>query len=244
MGTRWIDTRWWSTTTTTTTATTKYVNNLFVFTCKLSVFLVCSFANQIPAHQVYNELLGPDAFKDVILDIDYGALGGFNAAFQSGGDFSGGQLPPGITIRPAYTNVDSLNYQQHMFNTARTINAGSENNAYDYGGASSSYNYEGASNAYNATGGQQFDVAKAIFNQVDVNHDGSISRDEFQNWAQGAQANYGGQSYATTTTAANYQTSSAGYGGNSFAQASILDNADPAIASILQQSGLGQVVPR
>ena len=91
-------------------------------------------------------------------------MGGFNVAFQSGGDFGGGQLPPGISVRPAYTTVDSLNYQQHMFNTARTINADGQNNNYDLGGASS---------GYNINDGQQFDAAKAIFNQADANRDGT-----------------------------------------------------------------------
>lgn len=174
------------------------------------------FANRIPAHQVYNELLGPDAFKDVILDIDYGALGGLNASFQSSGDFSGGQLPPGISIRPAYTTVDSLNYQQHMFNTARTITAGgNDNNAYAMGG-----------------GGQQFDVAKALFNQADLNRDGAISRDEFRQWAQPATQNY-----------SNTYQSAATSGDQGFYNAALLDGANPSVAAILQQSGIGQVIP-
>jgi len=195
------------------------------------------FANTIPAHQVYNELLGPDAFKDVILDIDYGAMGGFNAAFQSGSDFAGGQLPPGINIRPAYTTVDSLNYQQHMFNTARTINAGGESNNYDFSGAGSNYNIGGTSNAYDVSGGQHFDAAKAIFNQADVNHDGSISRDEFRQWAQAGQQGYGGPSH---TTAANYQTNYKGHN-DTFYQASLFAGADPAVANILQQSDLDKL---
>jgi len=193
-------------------------------------FFISRFANQIPAHQVYNELLGPDAFKDVILDIDYGAMGGFNVAFQSGSDLAGGQLPPGINIRPAYTTVDSLNYQQHMFNTARTINAGGESNSYNIGGTS---------NAYDVSGGQHFDAAKAIFNQADINHDGSISRDEFRQWAQAGQQGYGGQSHTAT---AGYQTNFRGHN-DGFYQASLFAGADPAVANILQQSGLGQVVP-
>jgi EF hand len=179
--------------------------------------LVSRFANRIPAHQVYNELLGPDAFKDVILDIDYGALGGLNASFQSPGDFSGGQLPPGISMRPAYTTVDSLNYQQHMFNTARTINAGgNDSHAYDMSG-----------------GGQQFDVAKAIFNQADVNRDGAISRDEFRQWAQPAMQNYSN----------TYQSASTGGVDQGFYNAALLDGANPSVAAILQQSGIGQVIP-
>lgn len=161
-------------------------------------------------------------------------MGGFNAAFQSGSDFAGGQLPPGINVRPAYTTVDSLNYQQHMFNTARTV--------YAEGGDNSGYNFD-TSNSYNV-GGQQFDAAKAIFNQVDANHDGSISRDEFRQWAQGTQQNYGGQTYATNANyQTNYNVSGGGNANSNFYQASLFDGADPSVANILQQSGLGQVVP-
>lgn len=200
-------------------------------------------AQPIPASQVYNELLGPDAFKDVILDIDYGALGNLNAAFQSTGDFSGGQLPPGISIRPAYTTVDSLKYQQHMFNTARTIYADGSDNSYGYGAAGGNDNYGG---------GQHFDAAKAIFSQVDANHDGSITRDEFQQWAQGGAAGAGGQqNYGEQAYSTHYQNvgaEAANYGaagnpsGNGPYQANILDGGNPAIANILQQSGLGQAL--
>jgi hypothetical protein len=158
-------------------------------------------------------------------------MGGFNVAFQSGTDYAGGQLPPGINVRPAYTSVDSLNYQQHMFNTARTINAGGEN--------SSSYDYNASSSAYGGGGGQNFDVAKAIFNQADINHDGGIDRSEFRQWAQGGQQNPGGQS--SHSASANYQNS--GGGNDGFYHATLFDGANPAVANILQQSGLGQVVP-
>jgi hypothetical protein len=164
----------------------------------------------------------------VILDIDYGALGSFNVPFQTAGDFSGGQLPPGINVRPAYTTVDSLNYQQHMFNTARTINAGGENTNYDLNNVQTSYN--------NYTDGQQFDVSKALFNQVDVNRDGNISREEFQQWAQAGQNNY-----QNTASSAQYN-SSMHSNSHSYQQATIFDGANPAVANILQQSGLGQVV--
>ena len=207
---------------TTTTTTVMLCPPLLRLDHTVPFPVVFRFANRIPAHQVYNELLGPDAFKDVILDIDYGALGSLNASFQSSGDFSGGQLPPGISIRPAYTTVDSLNYQQHMFNTARTIHAGgNDSNAYDMSG-----------------GGQQFDVAKAIFNQADINRDGAISRDEFRQWAQSGTQNYGGQSYSTT-----HQNAPTGGVDQGFYNAALLDGANPSVAAILQQSGIGQVIP-
>ena len=167
-------------------------------------------------------------------------MAGFNVAFQSGGDLNNGQLPPGINVRPAYTTVDSLNYQQHMFNTARTINAGNQNDSYDFNAAAS------GSYATGATDGQQFDVARAIFNQVDANQDGAISRDEFRQWAQGAnQPSYAGQQ-SYSATANNYQASYGNHAGgpqNSVYQAALFDGANPAVANILQQSGLGQVVP-
>ncbi|CAF0907574.1 unnamed protein product [Didymodactylos carnosus] len=114
------------------------------------------FPGAIPPHMVYNELLGPDAFKDVILNIDYGAVEAFNSAFQNGGEgnfptFEGG-MPPGINIRPAYTTVDSLNYQSHMFNTGRTIDAGSNHdNQYlggGYGGGAESDYYSTNNDIY------------------------------------------------------------------------------------------------
>ncbi|CAF4371540.1 unnamed protein product, partial [Rotaria sp. Silwood2] len=45
--------------------------------------------------------------------------------------------------------------------------------------------------------------------------------------------------------AANYQTNVPSYTGSNdgFYQATLFDGADPTIANILQQSGLGQVVP-
>ena len=181
---------------------------------------MCRFPNQIPHQQVYNELLGPDAFKDVILDIDYGALGSLNVPFQSSGDFSGGQLPPGINVRPAYTTVDSLNYQQHMFNTSRTIygDGNANHQQYDFAGASQGQ--------FNSTPTGHFDAAKAIFNQVDTNHDGRISREEFHHWAQGGQTNH---SHVPQSN---------------FNQATVLEGNNPAIANILQQSGLGQALQR
>lgn len=38
-----------------------------------------------------------------------------------------------------------------------------------------------------------FDVKKAMFNQADTNKDGSLSREEFQKWAQGGMNRSGGQ---------------------------------------------------
>ena len=84
-----------------------------------------------------------------------------------------------------------------------------------------------------------------------------ISQGEFRQWAaQGNfQQNYGEQSYPA---APNYQTNTASYGGSTataaaaagaggvgdnFYHATLFDGANPAVANILQQSGLGQVVP-
>ena len=39
----------------------------------------------------------------------------------------------------------------------------------------------------------RFDVKKAMFNQADTNKDGSLSREEFQKWAQGGTNRSGGQ---------------------------------------------------
>ena len=113
-----------------------------------------------------------------------------------------------------------------MFNTARTKHADGQDNNYDF---------SGGSNAYDGSGGQHFDVAKAMFNQADTNRDGGIDRNEFQQWAQGGQQNFGRQSHFAS---ANHEV-----GNNNFYHASLLDGANPAVANILQQSGIGQLIP-
>ena len=85
------------------------------------------------------------------------------------------------------------------------------------------------------TGGQRFDVAKAIFNQVDVNHDGAISREEFRQWAQGNPQNFGGQT--ASQSYGNYYGASTG---NPGAQQQLFTGDSPDVANILRQSGLGQ----
>lgn len=122
-----------------------------------------------------------------------------------------------------------------MFNTARTVHASAGDSSYNYGGASNTYDYGASNSAGNYSGGQQFDVVKAMFNQADTNRDGGISQGEFQNWAQGGQQGYSAQSYST----------SASYGSttNGLYQAGLFAGADPSVANILQQSGLGQVAP-
>ena len=84
-------------------------------------------------------------------------------------------------------------------------------------------------------GGQRFDVAKAIFNQVDANHDGAITRDEFRQWAQGKRQNVGGQ-----TTSQSYGNSYEANTGNIGGQQQVFAGDSPDVANILQQSGLGQ----
>ena len=75
-------------------------------------------------------------------------------------------------------------------------------------------------------GSSNFDVAKAMFRQADTNQDGSISREEFVNWAQNATPNPASQSYSSH--------------GNNFNHANLFAGATPDVANILQQSGLGQ----
>lgn len=41
----------------------------------------------------------------------------------------------------------------------------------------------------------RFDAAKAIFTQANTSKDGSVSRDEFRQWAQGGATQSGGQSF-------------------------------------------------
>ena len=97
----------------------------------------------------------------------------------------------------------------------------------DYG-AIEAYNF-GLQSAGDITAEQftkGFDAAKAIFRQVDANRDGSISRDEFRQWAQGGQQNFSGQTYP------NYD--------NNYQQTQSYGNTNPDIASVLQQSGLAQ----
>ncbi|UJR13598.1 hypothetical protein I4U23_000611 [Adineta vaga] len=67
--------------------------------------------------------------------------------------------------------------------------------------------YSSASTAGGAAGG--FDVAKAIFNQADANHDGTIDRGEFQQWA-GVASNAGG----SVTGASQFDLNAAGASGN------------------------------
>ena len=81
-------------------------------------------------------------------------------------------------------------------------------------------------------GGKKFDAVKAMFNQADVNHDGGISRDEFQQWAKGGVENVSRQSYSSSQTTTN--------SGNNVNHAQLFAGASPEVANILHQSGLGQ----
>ncbi|CAM4820482.1 unnamed protein product [Rotaria magnacalcarata] len=140
------------------------------------------FVNQTSAQPSIHQIFGADDFKDVALNIDYGAIEAYNAGMELPDDFSAAESAGGAA-----------------------------------GG-----------------GGSQFDVVKAIFNQVDTNRDGSISRQEFQQWAQQGGQNYGAQSHANyqaQPTAANY--------GNNFNHTEVLDGSSPQAMNILRQSGLG-----
>ncbi|CAF3338731.1 unnamed protein product [Rotaria socialis] len=140
------------------------------------------FVYQNPAQSSIPQIFGADDFKDVALNIDYGAIEAYNVGMELPDDFSAAQSAGGAA-----------------------------------GG-----------------GGSQFDVAKAIFNQVDTNRDGSISRQEFQQWTQQSGQNYGGQSYGdyqAQPMATNY--------GNNFNHTGVLDGSSPQAMNILRQSGLG-----
>lgn len=134
--------------------------SILIKSLKNTLFFILRFANQTLEQQPFNTLLGADAFKDVVLNIDYSVIEAYNVGIQSAGDITAEKL------------------------------AGS------------------------------FDAAKAVFNLVDTNHDGSISREEFRQWAQGGQQN------SNTQSSSSYQTTTT--------------NANPEIANILQQSGLEQ----
>jgi len=79
---------------------------------------------------------------------------------------------------------------------------------FEYSSYSSASTTGGAGNGGGAAGG--FDVAKAIFNQADANHDGAIDRNEFQQWA----ANAG------VTSGAGSQFDQAGGAGGNYEQSS------------------------
>lgn len=109
----------------------------------------------------------------------------------------------------------------------------------DYG-AIDAYNYamqapEVVPNIPQKGKGSALDIKQTIFNQVDRNHDGSISRDEFLQWSQAGQQGRNVQGAAAYTN--NQQ---------SYAQSSFVNNNDSNldITSILQQSGLTQPTNR
>ena len=82
--------------------------------------------------------------------------------------------------------------------------------------------YSSSSTGGDGTGG--FDAAKAIFSQVDANHDGSIDRNEFQQWATGASQSSGGAQYESkglfnSGAAGNFDSSSFESSGYSLAGA-------------------------
>lgn len=128
---------------------------------------------------------------------------------------------------PFYRFANQYSGQQNFNQLLGTASYNDTSLNIDYG-AIEAYNF-GLQSAGDITAEQftrGFDVAKAIFKQADTNRDGSISRDEFRQWAQSGQQNYAGQGYANH--------------GNQYQQTQSYGNTDPNIARILQQSGLAQ----
>ncbi|CAF0800961.1 unnamed protein product [Rotaria sordida] len=54
--------------------------------------------NQIFGQQGFTPIYGPDDFKDVILNIDYGAMDAYNIGIQAHGGFTDGPIPRGLGI--------------------------------------------------------------------------------------------------------------------------------------------------
>ncbi|CAF3370185.1 unnamed protein product [Rotaria sp. Silwood1] len=90
-------------------------------------------------------------------------------------------------------------------------------------------------------GGPQFDAAKAVFNLADTNKDGVLSRNEFQQWAQGGIQNVGGQLHSIHPTKAGVTTTAIN-NPNNLNLPQVPQGFNPQIANILEQSGLSKFV--
>jgi hypothetical protein len=76
----------------------------------------------------------------------------------------------------------------------------------------SNYEYSASSSGTGASGnaGAGFDAAKAIFSQVDTNQDGTVDRNEFQQWVSGAGR------FSAGAGAGQYEASALGGAGSNF----------------------------
>ncbi|CAF0960671.1 unnamed protein product, partial [Didymodactylos carnosus] len=192
------------------------------------------FPGAIPPHMVYNELLGPDAFKDVILNIDYGAVEAYNSVFRHGGQVNipnfRSRRPPGISVHPAYTTVESLNHQPHVLNTGRPIDTGFRpHNQYFDGGYG-----EGTGRDYYSSNND----IESILAQSTGYESSSVGGPDFQS-VSGYQT---GESLPEGDIGRNYyQQQNAGAQEGSF---ELGPGADPgtSVAQILSQSGLEQAL--
>jgi len=230
---------------------------------------ILSLTNPNPEQQRVNSLLGPDAFKDVALNIDYGAVEAYNVAMQSssgptdeqliassngGGQtrssFSAGGQPrqsfsAGGQPRQSFSaggqeqpTLSDGGQARQSFSAGGqeqpTLSAGGQpRQSFSAGGqARRSLSAGGQGRQSSSPAGQRFDVARAIFYQADANHDGSISREEFRNWATVP----GALPRASRQTAASHG-SNADVNLNN---AQIYEGASPEAANILHQSGLAQ----
>ncbi|CAF1023379.1 unnamed protein product [Rotaria sp. Silwood1] len=194
--------------------------------------------NQIYGQQGFNPIFGPDAFDDVILNVDYGAMDSYNIGIQSHG-FTSGQIQGGFGAGgPVLGGIGAPVVGDF---------GGSGLGGFDVGGSVlggfglGGINVGGSVMGGFGAGGPQFDAAKAVFNLADTNKDGVLSRNEFQQWAQGGIQNVGGQLHSIHPTKAGVTTTAIN-NPNNLNLPKVPQGFNPQIANILEQSGLSKFV--